>query len=261
MAENIGDYAISSTGKRVLFEARGDVWSVPAGGAKGRPRNLTNTSGAAERNPTWSPDGKSVAYFSDATGENELYVAPSDGSGEARQLTSDSATYYFVPRWSPDSKKISFVERTGALWLVDVASAEKKLIHKGKWSTSPHWSWSHDSAWIAFSVARDTPQFWSLWLYNVATGDKTEATSGRFSDTWPTFDRKGEFLYLASQRDFSSPTYDDLGDTFVYNHTDRLYAIPLRKDVKSPFLAKDDYETWEDDAKEGRGEAEGDTER
>ena len=252
-AKFIAGWNVSSTGKRALFEARGDVWTVPA--KEGSPRNLTRTAGTAERMPSWSPDGKWIAYLSDATGEYELYTSRSDGKGEPRQLTRDGKVFRYSPTWSPDSKHIGFVEMTGALYLHTIESGQTKLIDTDPWADPPRGSWSHDSRWIAYpkNGANQQP---ALWLYNVETGDKHQVTSGMFNDTWPTFDRKGDFLYFATNRDFSSPMYEDLGTTFIYANTDRLIAVPLREDVKSPLAPESDEEEWEDGDEEDEEEDE-----
>ncbi len=117
-SEFIRWWQISPTGKRAVVEARGDIWTLPA--ENGSPRNLTRTSGVAEREPSWSPDGRWIAYFSDATGEYELFVTQSDGKGETRQLTEDSATYYYDPIWSPDSKHLLYRDKAYRLLLHDL---------------------------------------------------------------------------------------------------------------------------------------------
>ncbi len=235
---------ISSTGKRLVVEARGDIWTVPA--KHGSPRNLTATSGVAERDPAWSPDGKHVAYFSDATGEYELYAAPSDGRGDARQLTRDGNAFRGNPRWSPDSKRILFTDKSGALWLHTIDPGTTVQVDKDPYGASRNASFSHDSRYIAYEKGCDN-QLTAIWLYDIEGDTRTQLTSGMFTDTWPTFDREGEYLFFASNCDFTSPRYEDIGTTFVYDRTDRLFAVPLRADIKSPFAPKSDEEEWSDD--------------
>ena len=126
VTSTIFDSDVSATGKRAVFEARGDIWTVPA--EKGVPRNLTRTDGVAERNPAWSPDKKWIAYFSDATGEYELYITQSDGKGETRQLTADGEIFRYNPTWSPDSKHILFTDYSGAFYIHTIEGGETKLI-------------------------------------------------------------------------------------------------------------------------------------
>ena len=125
---------ISPTGKRAVSEARGDIWTLPA--EHGSPRNLTRTSGAAEREASWSPDGRWIAYFSDETGEYELYITQSDGKGDSRQLTSGSQTFYYDPVWSPDSTMISYTDKASQLYLLTVETAVTKIIAKDPWGTT-----------------------------------------------------------------------------------------------------------------------------
>ncbi len=241
---------ISATGQRAVFGARGDIWTAPA--KKGSPRNLTRTVAVAERFPTWSPDGQWIAYFSDKTGEYELYVMQSDGRGETKQLTSDGSVFRFMPAWSPDSKLISFSDKTGAMFVHNIEAKETKQFDKnewGEWGNGIHLSWAPDSRWITYTKPVDNNSTASVWIYNVESGEKTQVTSGMFNDTWPTFDRKGDYLFFASSRNFASPVYEDIGQSFVYAGTDVLLAVPLRDKVGSPFAPKSDEEKWGDDKK------------
>ncbi len=277
--DNIASGDISPSGKRAVFEARGDIWTVPA--QKGSPRNLTRTSGVAERYPAWSPDGKWIVYLSDQTGEYELYLTRSDGRGEPQQLTHDGHMFRYNPNWSPDSKHILFTDKTGALWLYTLAEGsasvspaaeaeatkeeeqagneestegakkegELKLIDVDPWATPPQASWARDSNWIVYARNNDAQQT-AIWLYSLPTGEKHQVTTGTFNDTWPTFDRKGEYLFFASNRDFRQPIYDDIGHAFVYTDTDTLVVVPLRDKVGSPWAPKSDEESWKDEKKD-----------
>ncbi|MHC4080239.1 MAG: S41 family peptidase [Planctomycetota bacterium] len=250
------DYArwwhISATGKRAVVEARGDVWTLPA--EHGSPRNLTRTNGVAEREPSWSPDARWIAYFSDATGEYELYIAQSDGKGETKQLTTGSATFYDDPVWSPDSKHITFGDKTGRLHLHTIESGETKLVYKEPWGEPGRPSWSHDSRWLAYAKTSESKPISAIWLYNLETDEHHQVTSGVFPDSSPAFDRKGEYLYFASNRSFS-PTYSDIDTTFIYNQSQVLIAVPLTTEIESPYVAKSDEETW-DEEEEAEEEAE-----
>ncbi|MBN2447670.1 MAG: PD40 domain-containing protein [Phycisphaerae bacterium] len=247
----IQDWDVSATGKRAVVQARGDIWTLPA--EHGSPRNLTRTNGVAERDPAWSPDGRWIAYFSDATGEYQLYIMQSDGKGETKQLTSDGARFLNGIWWSPDSKHIIFGDKTGSYFLHTIESGETKFIDKDPWGTLRPGSWSHDAAWFAYG-RDDENHITKVWLYDVNTGETHQVTSGMFNDTEPTFDRKGDFLYYVSARDFTSPIYEDVGGTFIYANTQQLLAVPLRADVDSPFLAKSDEEKWNGDKKDNAEE-------
>ncbi len=243
VADLIYNTNISSTGKRAVVEARGDLWSLPA--EKGTAVNLTRTSAVAERDPAWSPDGKSIAYFSDASGEYELTIMQSDGQGDPRQLTDLKRGFLFQPQWSPDSKWVGFWDQSGALLLRHVETGETRTIDKDPTQGRTRLSWSHDSRWIAYHKAEHEITPLAVWLYDVENDAKHKVTEGRFIDTWPAFDREGKYLYLASQREFSSPDYSDYGTTWIYAETDLLYVIPLTSEVVSPLLPEIDEEAWD----------------
>ncbi|VAX39024.1 Tricorn protease homolog 1, partial [hydrothermal vent metagenome] len=247
-ADNLAGGAISSTGKRAVVEARGDIWTVPA--EHGPTRQLTDTSGVAERNPAWSPDGRWIAYFSDATGEYELYITQSDGKGETRQLTTTGDNYYFQISWAPDSEKLITVDKAGTLMLVTLETGETKLLDRDEWGQNPSISWAKDSRWFAYDkVGADTGTS-AIWIYDLESDEKHQVTSGFFNDTNPAFSRKGDYLYYTSARDFTSPDYEDVGTTFVYADIDKLIAVPLNSEVENPSLIESDEETWEDEAAE-----------
>ncbi|TWT40342.1 hypothetical protein RAS1_40500 [Phycisphaerae bacterium RAS1] len=234
---------ISSTGKRLVVEARGDIWTVPA--KNGAPRNLTQTSGVAERDPSWSPDAQWIAYFSDATGEYELYVRQSDGKGEPRQLTKDGNCYRYRITWSPDSKHVVFNDKTGAIFVHTIDGGATKLIDKDPTANAGGIpvNWAPDSRWITYTREVENTQN-AIFIYNVPTGELKQVTSGVFNDSWPTFDRKGDYLYFSSNRNWTSPLYEDMGTTFAYANTDVLHVVPLRAKVGVPNPPKSDEELW-----------------
>ncbi len=251
---------VSSTGKRVTVGARGDIWTLPA--EHGSPINLSRTNGTAERNPSWSPDGRWIAYFSDETGGYGLYVTQSDGRGETKKLTSYETGFLYTPVWSPDSKWISFNDQKGTIYICNAETGATRRVDRnmdwGSWSPV---SWSGDSNWIAYNKANTLVDNNTIWLYDVEKDKKYEVTSGMFNDTWPTFDREGKYLYFASQREFTEPIYEDQGTTWVYARTDRIYCVPLKSDAPSPLAPKSDDEKWgdengEDEEKDENGEEE-----
>lgn len=250
VSEYITSASISPSGKRVAIEARGDIWTVPA--KNGTPRKLTSTSGIAERYPAWSPDGRWIAYLSDATGEYELVMQQSDGRGETRRLTDDGTHWRYAPVWSPDSKMLFFTDKTGTIFLHDIAAKQTKQVDREPTGNPPSVCWSHDSRWLAYDKTDGTPSGnAAIWLYELDKGESQQLTSGYFNDAQPAFDRQGDFLYYTSNRRFSNPRYEDVGSSFIYEDTAVLLALPLRQDVENPLLLEVDEVTWsEDDAGE-----------
>lgn len=246
VSEQISGMSLAPGAKRAALEARGDIWTAPA--QHGSPRNLTHTSGVAERDPAWSPDGKWIAYFSDESGEYELYVRAGDEKGTPRRVTTNGNAYRFMGSWSPDSKWLTFGDKAGRMYLCNVEGGEVKEYDQEPLGNYPGGSWSSDSNWIAYARGGENLQS-SIWLYNVTSGEKKQVTSDFFACTSPAFDHKGEFLYYVSTRDFSAPVYDDAGNSFVYSDIQRLMAAPLRTDIASPLAAKSDEEGKKDDAK------------
>ncbi len=253
----IQDGDVSKTGKRAVFSARGDIWTVPA--ENGSPVNMTRTDGVAERDPAWSPDGKWIAYFSDESGEYELYIKQSDGAGDTKKLTSDKLGFMFDPVWSPDSKKIAYKDQRGAVYIHDVEGGGTKKIYQspsGSWGLQT--SWSSDSNWIAFADAVSPRTLSCVWLYDVPNDELHRVTSGMFAVTWPTFDREGKYLFFASNSDLENPVYDAVGANWSYPQTDQLYVVTLQDTTKSPFLPEVDEETWDDETSDNADEAKAD---
>lgn len=249
---------VSPKGKRAVVEARGDIWTLPI--KNGSPRNLTRTNGVAERMPSWSPDGRWIAYFSDASGEYELYVTQSDGRGETKQLTDDGKAWRYNPLWSPDSKHIVFTDKAGQIFLHSIEASTTKLVDTDPYSDAPDVNWSHDSRWLTYARSTDTRVAkGAVFVYNVEKSEATQVTTF-FPCGSPVFDRNGDYIFCSSNRAFNQPAYEDVGASFIYAGTEVLLAIPLRADVKHPLLPKTDEVEWSDEDKDGDDEDEDENE-
>ena len=236
VAANIESASISPDGKRVVVNARGDTFTVPA--KDGASRTLTSKQGVHERDAVWSPDGKSIAYLSDESGENELYVRPQDGSGVPTQLTHGADTYYYDPLWSPDSKKLLWADRLQRLRLVDVATQAVTLVDTATAFEIRQYAWSPDSLWVTWTRP-EADSLTKVWLYSVASAHKFPVTDGWYEANSPAFSDDGKFLLLASGRDFKR-TVSDIEWEHIYKDLERVYLIALAKDTESPFKPRSD---------------------
>ncbi len=240
----IGGYSLSPTGKRALIEARGDIFSVPA--EHGEIVNLTNTQGVRELSPVWSPDGKQIAYYSDRTGEYELYLLENRNGAEPRQLTKGSSAWKNTAVWSPKSTHLVYSDRTMILRLIDVVNGKETNIDKATAEEISDYTFSPDGEWIAYS--KSSPNYQSaLWLYNISTGRKHQITDAAFSDGNPVFSRDGKFLFFSSNRDFNL-AFSSFEFDYLYNNATRIYAIPLQNDGTKLSVYKKDVEPFGDES-------------
>jgi tricorn protease len=223
-------------GERVIVVARGDLFSVPA--QEGTPRNLTKTSNAHERDAVWSPDGKWIAYNSDATGENELYVRAQDGKGQPQQLTNNADTYYYRAIWSPDSKKLLWSDRLQRLRYIDIASKAITLVDQDKFGEITDYDWSPDSQWIAWARPEETgaPK---VYLFSTANKKQVAVTDDWYAAASPKFSDDGKYLLLTSSRDFK-PIFGDTDFSNVYRDMGKVYLVTLAKETESPLAPRSD---------------------
>ena len=238
---------ISPSGKRVVIEARGEIFTVPA--KHGVVHNLSRTSGSAERFPAWSPDGKHIAYWSDAGGEYELTLMPA-GGGEPKALTSLGSGFRYNLYWSPDSTKIAFIDHTQTIQIYNLEAGDFSEVDKGLWMLHPNLqnfpiNWSSDGRWITYSRGLETHNR-AVFLFDTDGGTRHQVTSGYYFDFAPVFDPDGKYLYYLSNRTLE-PVYSDIDDTWVYPNTTNIVAVPLRGDVPSPLSPRNDEEEANDE--------------
>lgn len=233
----IANYSLSPSGVRLAVEARGELFSVAA--RQGDTRNLSNTSGTRERFPEWSPDGQTIAYVSDATGNFEVYTRPANGQGEPVQITNEKLPIIGID-WSPDGKRILVTASQSKLYLVDVAAKTTKLLFDGGFGISGV-DWSPDNKWVVVcSTGRN--QFSRVQLVSLADGKVTQITDGRYNDASAVFDRTGKYLYIRSSRTFN-PSFGEIGEfSLKVQNTERLYVLPLAADTPNPLIAPSDEE-------------------
>ncbi|MFW6198434.1 MAG: S41 family peptidase, partial [Acidobacteriota bacterium] len=216
-------------------------------------------SGVAERTPTWSPDGRWIAYFADASGEYELYVRAADGSDDPRRLTELGEGFRYTPYWSPDGSKLAFVDQAMRIQIYDMDADAVTPVDQGLWMMHGGLAgfepgWSSDSRWLAYARGLDNRHS-AVFLYDVESGERHQVTSGFYSEARPTFDPDGDYLYVLTNRNLS-PVYSDFQNTWVYPNSTQVAAIPLRDDVPSPLAPRNDEEDVSDEEDEA-GEEEG----
>ncbi|MGZ0015123.1 S41 family peptidase [Yeosuana sp. AK3] len=242
VAEFMQDATISPDGNRVVVEARGDLFNLPAN--EGFVSDLTGTSGTAERKPSWSPDGKYIAYWSDASGEYQLVLHDVKDIQKPKTITHFKSGFYYSIFWSPDSKKIISVNQAMDIQCIDVNTTEVIKVDKGKYMFEENLqnfkvSWSPDSNWAVFSRGTDNRSKTAIFLYDVQNKKTSQLTSGYYSDNNPTFSVDGKYLFFATSRTFN-PIYSDLDNTFIYPNSTTIAVGTLTAKEKSLLEVKND---------------------
>lgn len=242
---------ISPTGARAVFEAHGDIFTVPA--EKGDTRNLTNTSNAAERDPAWSPDGKSIAYFSDASGEYQLFIRAQNGLGTPKVIDlGPSPSFFYSPQWSPDSKRILYADKKLNTWYVDVDGGHPVKIDTDNYAgfgNNSNATWSPDGKWVAYLKTLHN-FLHAIYLYSLDTHKSTQITDGMSDVENIAFDRNGKYLYFTASTDIGPSAAGFDLSSLDRATTNSVYVIVLSKELPSPTPPESDDEKAKDEAKD-----------
>ncbi len=253
----ITNMGISPTGVRAVFEARGEIITVPA--EKGDPRNLTNTPGVHERDPAWSPDGKWIAYFSDESGEYELHLRNQTGMGEVKKIKLDP-NFYDSPTWSPDSKKITFKDHRNYLYYAEIEKGTPVRIDRnpdGFPNDVLDARWSPDSKWVTYARQLDN-HLRGVFAYSLETGKAHQLTDGMSDARYPAFDKSGKYVYFTASTNLGPAFSFAEMSNYPYQSTRSVYAIVLRNDAPSPLAPESDEEKVAEEKKDAATAGQGD---
>ncbi len=252
VGSQIRNAGLSPTGARAVFEARGEIISVPA--EKGDPRNLTKTTGVMERDPAWSPDGKWIAYFSDESGEYALHLRDQSGMGDVRKINLGTPSFYFSPTWSPDSKKIAYFDKKLNLWYIELEKGAPVKIDKnpdGLNNGVMQPFWSPDSRWIGYTRQVDN-HLRAVFVYSLETGKFHQLTDGMSDARFAAFDKSGKYIYFTASTNLGPAFSFAEMSTFPHQSTRSVYAIVLPDDLASPVAPESDEEKIQEE--KGAGE-------
>jgi len=258
---NIQFVSASPGGKRVVFEARGELFNAPV--KEGFVLNMTRSSGAFDQSPSWSPDGNHIAYWSDASGEYEIYLQNTRQEGTPKKLTSRDRGFGYRLFWSPDSRKIAFIDEKNDITLLEVEDGQSRVVDNYSWNLG-HGSrygypisWSPDSRWIAYTKGQDNAND-AIFLYDAKENKARQVTSGFYHDHEPVFSQEGKYLFYLTDREFD-PAYSGLNDgTWIYPNNTQLAVLSLTSDApyllapKNDELESEDQEMGEREGKDDR---------
>ncbi len=239
----VGEWALGPTGARIAMVGRGQLFTAPA--KEGDIRPISPSIASMTKQPAWSPDGKTLAFVSDRDGEENVYLAPTDGNGKARKLTSESKLVLGGLRWSPDGKRLLMEDVAQNLWIVDVATGAKTLVVHNAFQEVTDAVFSPDSNWVAFSQ-QENLFVQSLYLYNSQSKSLTRVTQSPTRDSIPAFDPDGKFLYFLSERKVE-PKWDAFDFQLDVQDATKVMAVTLTKEGQSPFLIGSDEEPKKED--------------
>jgi tricorn protease len=248
VAKRLASADISPSGARAVFEARGEILTVPA--EKGDPRNLTESPAAMEREPKWSPDGQSIAYLSDESGEYALHVRSQDGTGEVKKIPLGDKAFYSAPAWSPDSKKIAYLDNHGHLFYIDLDARKPILVETDYYLNGNGLAavWSPDSKWLSYSKTLKS-HMQAIYLYSLADAKATQVTDGMSDAQNPAFDKNGKYLYFTASTNSGASMQPDI-ESFARPVTASVYVVVLSKAEASPLAPESDEEKKEEAKKD-----------
>jgi len=249
--KRIQNFGISPTGARAVFEAWGEIFTVPTD--KGDIRNITHSPAVADRDPAWSPDGKSIAYFSDESGEYELTIREQSGLGTVRHINlGNPPSFFYTPTWSPDSKKIAYSDKRLQLWYVDLDNPAPKLVDTdyfgGFAATQLNQTWSPDNKWIAYTKQLPSGQH-AVFVYSVEQGKPFQITDGMSDALYPVWDRNGKYLYFTASTDIALAGAGLDMSSDEHRVTRSVYVAVLSKEEKSPLAPESDEEKPKEEKK------------
>jgi len=255
VADRIQNAGISPSGARAVFEARGEIFTVPAD--KGDAGNLTHTPRVAERDPAWSPDGKSIAFFSDESGEYELHIVDQSGLGAGKKINlGNPPSFFYAPLWSPDSKKIAYTDKRLNLWYVDLEKGMPVKVTTDRFddpTSTMNESWSPDSKWLTYSKFLGN-HLRTVFVYSLDAGKESQITDGISDARYPVFDKGGKWLLFAASTDVGlSSGWLDLS-SFQHPILRNIYAAALKKGDPSPVEPQSDEEKTAEEKKDAGGD-------
>ncbi|HEU0184430.1 MAG TPA: PDZ domain-containing protein [Blastocatellia bacterium] len=251
-AGRIANIALSPTGARAVFEARGEIISAPAD--KGNARNLTNSPGVADRDPAWSPDGRWIAYFSDESGEYALHLSPQSGLGEVKKINLGvPPSYFYSPVWSPDGKKIAYTDKRLNLWYVDIEKGAPVKVdtntYENPWRVMDP-DWSPDSKWISYTKQLKN-RMCAVFIHSLESGKSSQVTDGMSDARFANFDKNGKYLYFTASTNAGPATgWLDMS-AFPHQTTRSVYVVVLKKGEASPLAPESDEEKAAEEKKDG----------
>ena len=255
VSKNINNMTASPGAKRIVFEARGELFNVPV--KEGFADNITTNSGAFDHSPTWSPNGDFVAYWSDSSGEYEIYVQAMREEKAPKKITSRNKGYGYTLHWSPDSNKLAFIDEKNDISIVDINSSQIEIVDNYRWNYghgdrySFPINWSHDSKYLTYSIGMDNTNE-AIFIYDINSKQSRQVTSGFYNDSDPVFSTDGKHLFFLTKRNFDA-AYSALDDgTWIYPNATQLAAISLSD--ASPYLLEAKNDALEAEKKEEASE-------